>query len=103
MKILVTGSNGLLGQKLSALLMEKGISFLATGVGENRNPSLPSEHYRTMDVTSASSMEAVFQEFNTYICAEVLADEIRFIKELTKGEETDINGISFKINVLKKG
>ena len=63
MKILVTGSNGLLGQKLSALLMEKGISFLATGVGENRNPSLPSEHYRTMDVTSASSIETVFQEF----------------------------------------
>ena len=63
MKILVTGSNGLLGQKLSALLMEKGIPFLATGVGENRNPSLPSEHYRTMDVTSASSIETVFQEF----------------------------------------
>jgi len=63
MKILVTGSNGLLGQKLSTLLLEKGISFLATGVGENRNPSLPLECYRTMDVTSQTSINSVFQEF----------------------------------------
>jgi len=56
-----------------------------------------------VEIQQESSLEAVFQEFNTYICAEILADEIRFIKELTKGEETDINGISFKINVLKKG
>ena len=63
MKILVTGSNGLLGQKLSALLLEKGIPFLATGVGENRNPSLPSDLYRTMDVTSKPSIHDVFLDF----------------------------------------
>jgi dTDP-4-dehydrorhamnose reductase len=63
MKILVTGSNGLLGQKLSALLLEKGIPFLATGVGDNRNPSLPSDHYLSMDVTSEASIEAVFENF----------------------------------------
>ncbi len=63
MKILVTGSNGLLGQKLSALLLEKGIPFLATGVGENRNPSLPSDLYRTMDVTSKPSIHDVFHDF----------------------------------------
>jgi len=63
MKILVTGSNGLLGQKLSALLLEKGIPFLATGVGDNRNPSLPSDHYLSMDVTSKASIEAVFENF----------------------------------------
>ncbi len=56
-----------------------------------------------VEIQQESSLEAVFQEFNTYICEEILADEIRFIKELTKGEETEINGISFKINVLKKG
>ena len=56
-----------------------------------------------VEIQQESGLEAVFQEFNTYICAEILADEIRFVKELTKGEETDINGISFKINVLKKG
>ena len=56
-----------------------------------------------VEIQQESGLEAVFQEFNAYICAEILADGIRFVKELTEGEETDINGISLKINVLKKG
>ena len=39
MKILVTGANGLLGQKLVAHLREeKGIDLIATGRGVNKNP-----------------------------------------------------------------
>ena len=39
MKILVTGANGLLGQKLVAILRdEKGIELIATARGVNRNP-----------------------------------------------------------------
>lgn len=39
MKILVTGANGLLGQKLVALLsQERDIELIATGRGVNRNP-----------------------------------------------------------------
>lgn len=39
MKILVTGANGLLGQKLVAILRdEKGIELIATGRGVNKNP-----------------------------------------------------------------
>jgi isoleucyl-tRNA synthetase len=56
-----------------------------------------------VEIQQESRLEAVFQEFNAYICSEILADEIRFVKGLTNGEETDLNGISLKINVLKKG
>lgn len=50
MKILVTGSNGLLGQKLSALLQkEPGIKLIATGRGKSAIP-LTNGEYRTMDI-----------------------------------------------------
>jgi dTDP-4-dehydrorhamnose reductase len=63
MRILVTGSNGLLGQKLSSLFLKNGVTFLATGVGENRNPLLPNNRYTTMDVTNSESINAVFDSF----------------------------------------
>ena len=40
MRVLITGSNGLVGQYLSKLFLEKDIDFLATSRGENRNPFL---------------------------------------------------------------
>ena len=56
-----------------------------------------------VEIQQESRLEPVFQQFNTYICAEILADEIRFLEGLDIGEDVDINGISLKINVLKKG
>ena len=64
MKLLVTGANGLLGQKLislSASLQE--ISFVATGRGENRNPTGKYE-YRQLDVTSREEVSTVLKEIN---------------------------------------
>jgi dTDP-4-dehydrorhamnose reductase len=49
MKVLVTGSNGLLGQKLSDLLLKEKIDFMATGQGQNRYPY--ELNYRSMDIT----------------------------------------------------
>ena len=51
MKLLVTGANGLLGQKLIRLSESlQEISFIATGKGLNRNPPGRYE-YRQLDVT----------------------------------------------------
>ena len=64
MKLLVTGSNGLLGQKLISLsdsLQE--ISCVATGKGLNRNPPGKYE-YRQLDVTSQDEVSRVFKEIN---------------------------------------
>ncbi|SEM13695.1 dTDP-4-dehydrorhamnose reductase [bacterium A37T11] len=52
MKILVTGSNGLLGQKLTELLLsQQDISLIATCRGENRFPKTQGYHYEKMDIT----------------------------------------------------
>ena len=53
MKILITGSNGLLGQKLvNQLSKNEKLSFLATSQGENRNPACPLENYCSLDITN---------------------------------------------------
>jgi dTDP-4-dehydrorhamnose reductase len=58
-KILITGSNGLLGQKLVALISkEEGIELIATARGENR---LPEGRYRyiAMDITNKDQVAGV--------------------------------------------
>jgi dTDP-4-dehydrorhamnose reductase len=59
-KILVTGSNGLLGQKIVAQLLKKGIPFLATSKGENRNPDCPKENYQSLDITDIDAVWDLF-------------------------------------------
>lgn len=68
MKILITGSNGLLGQKLVAYCLDKGISFCATSRGENRNPDCPGASYRAVDITSREEVEEVMRrELPTHV------------------------------------
>ncbi|QKG57632.1 SDR family oxidoreductase [Hymenobacter sp. BRD128] len=61
MKILLTGSNGLLGQKLVALLHQtSGIELVATARGANRlATSYPTLHFVPLDVTDASKVQQV--------------------------------------------
>ena len=63
MKILVTGANGLLGQKLvNLLLLKEGVEVIATSRGKNRNQNLAEELFHTLDVTSAQDVLRVFQQ-----------------------------------------
>ena len=50
MKILITGSNGLLGQKIVKQLLKANYSFLATSKGENRNHDCPQTNYLSLDI-----------------------------------------------------
>lgn len=63
MKILITGSNGLLGQKLVKQLLNNNISFLASSKGDNRNPQCPNTHYVQVDITNSSQVSNIFQEY----------------------------------------
>lgn len=63
MRMLITGSNGLLGQKLVAQLLQKGIDFMASSLGVNRNNDCPEENYRTMDICKRDEIAEVFKEF----------------------------------------
>lgn len=63
MRILITGSNGLLGQKVVDLCLSKGLPFLATSSGENRYSKCPETQYQTLDITDEANIKAVFDQY----------------------------------------
>ncbi len=65
MKILITGANGLLGQKLvDALRIDDEVDTIATARGKNRLPSDWSGYkFETMDITSSSEIEKVLLSY----------------------------------------
>lgn len=69
-KILITGSNGLLGQKLVGLILEKGeYQLIATARGENRIASLfPTMKFRSLDIADKDEVQkAVGEEKPDYV------------------------------------
>jgi dTDP-4-dehydrorhamnose reductase len=64
MRLLVTGANGLLGQKLVALLHQQaGVELTATSRGPSRLAEFfPGVVYKTLDVSNATEVEQVFRE-----------------------------------------
>ena len=61
MKILITGANGLLGQKLITLLhQQEGVEILASSRGSSRIIGLNEAHYHTLDVASKSAVIDLF-------------------------------------------
>ena len=63
-KILITGSNGLLGQKLVyALIKRKDIQVIATSVGPNRLIKQEGYIYEPLDITNKSEVEAVIKKY----------------------------------------
>lgn len=63
MKIILTGSNGLLGQKIiDQLLNDTSITLIATAKGENRHPIQHGYIYKSMDLTDAAGWEALMKQ-----------------------------------------
>ncbi len=63
MKILVTGSNGLLGQKIIyQLLNTPGVEVTATSKGENRISEKEGYRYFSLDITNAAEVKKVVEE-----------------------------------------
>lgn len=56
-----------------------------------------------VEIQSESELDQAFTEFNSYICAEILADQVSLKDGLLEGAETEINGKTLKINIIKKG
>ncbi len=93
-KILITGSNGLLGQKLVQLLIEKeGVELIATAAGNNRLKNEHSDYlYESMDVTSEQNVNKIFDKYQPDILIHTAA--------MTNVDtcETDLQGCQ-KLNV----
>ena len=62
-RILITGSNGLLGQKLVELLVQKpDVEVIATARGANRLPFTDGYEYQSMDITNQAEVKAVIAQ-----------------------------------------
>ncbi|MEO8589285.1 MAG: SDR family oxidoreductase [Flavobacteriales bacterium] len=63
MRVLITGSNGLLGQKLVAALRSgPDVELTATSRGTDRTPAPLAMNYRSLDITVRAEVDAVFDE-----------------------------------------
>jgi len=54
-------------------------------------------------VSASNGMKNSLAQFNTYICAEILADRLEIVPEINDGIEVEINDVSLKVIVSKKG
>lgn len=62
--VLVTGSNGLLGQKITEkILKEGGVNLIATSKGENRYPVKNGYTYAEMDILNPAEVKAVIEQY----------------------------------------
>ena len=60
MKVLITGSNGLLGQKLlHKLRVDNSVDLIATSIGENRVSEKSGYKYISLDITNKQEIEKV--------------------------------------------
>lgn len=63
-KVLLTGSNGLLGQKLIDLYLQQNeIELIATSNGKNRHPVQSGYNYATMDITNFEEVNFILNEY----------------------------------------
>ena len=85
MKCIITGANGLLGQKLVALFGEHpDHSVLATGLGSSRILQLPDNvRYQTCDISNEAEIASVFRSFQP--------DVIIHSAALTNVDECELN------------
>ena len=105
MRILVTGSNGLLGQKLIKLLGNKpDIELLATSKGANRVSNQDGYQYKSLDITNQQEINTVFDEFKPNAVINTAAmtnvDACEDDKELCW--DLNVNAVNYLIEASKK-
>jgi len=54
-------------------------------------------------VVEEGSLKTSLEAFRDYISAEILADELEFVSDISGGTDIEINDIVLKTIVLKKG
>ena len=82
MKILITGSNGLLGQKIIGQLNKTKTEFLATSKGANRNSKCLDSNFKSLDITNLNDLNSVIKDFNpTHIINTAAVTNVDFCED----------------------
>lgn len=92
MRLLITGSNGLLGQKLVKLLANvSGIEIFATSLGENRIKLITDFNYQSLDITNRTELLKIFNQFKPNVVINTAAMTNVDLCEDKKEECWDLN------------
>jgi dTDP-4-dehydrorhamnose reductase len=106
MRILITGSNGLLGQKIVRQLKGSKIDFLATSKGQNRNSKCNSSNYKSLDITSEKDVNILISNYKpTHIINTAAITNVDFCEdnqELCYKVNVDAVAIIFNVCIEKK-
>ncbi len=106
-KLLITGSNGLLGQKIIKNCIEnraENYQILATSQGKNRITSFGGFNYKSMDITNLENVQAIFDEFKPDIvintAAMTMVDDCENQKE--KCQQLNVEAVMNLINACRE-
>ncbi|MFN6944229.1 MAG: SDR family oxidoreductase [Cytophagaceae bacterium] len=104
-RVLITGANGLLGQKLVQLLTEDPLyDLIATGRGENRLPQKEGYTYLSLDITKKSQVEEVVSTLNPdfiiHTAAMTNVDQCEVDKEACRQQNVD--AVNYLVEAAKK-
>ena len=104
-RFLITGSNGLLGQKLIELLIQNSsIQTIATARGENRLPFTDAYEYYAMDITDPQQIEQVISltkpDVIIHTAAMTNVDQCEMEKDACWKQ--NVNAVEFLVEACKK-
>lgn len=103
MRILITGSNGLLGQKLVDYCIKNNIEFLATSYGLNRNSQCKNEHYQSLDISNSDEVNDVLTSYNpTHIInTAALTNVDKCEEDIEECRAINVEGVNNLLKYLK--
>lgn len=96
MKILITGSNGLLGQKIVKQLVNRNVDFIATSLGRNRNSKCPGNRYTSLDITKIEKVDEVIKSFEPDVIINTAA-----MTNVDACEENESDCININVNAVE--
>lgn len=96
-QILITGANGLLGQKLVNQCIDNGISFVATSSSLNKNINCPSDQFVKLDITNQKSVNKVLDKYKpTHIVNTAAMTNVDKCESLpAECENVNVNGVKY--------
>jgi dTDP-4-dehydrorhamnose reductase len=109
-RILITGTNGLLGQKLVYLLLERNLTnakqyqIIATSRGDNRLVNKKGYQYFDLDITNENEVERVFTQVKPHVVINTAAmtnvDQCE--KERKECDLINVAAVAFQVKALEK-
>jgi dTDP-4-dehydrorhamnose reductase len=103
-KILITGSNGLLGQKLVyRLLKESNVEIIATSKGENRLKLQLGYIYESLDITDEKAVKDIFFKYTPDVVINTAAmtnvDACETEEEACR--KMNVDAVEYTVNAMK--